>query len=105
MNKIKMVIGENVYANGYKIGSFNNSNNKELRYYDAFYIKDPEGNCIHGIELHKHNYKQQMEITNLILDKLGLNVELVEGCDSNSEVLEQIDKLEAELEKLREMVK
>jgi hypothetical protein len=46
-----------------------------------------------------------MEITNMILDKLGLNVELAEGCDSNSEVLEQIGKLEAELLKLRGMIR
>ena len=106
LNKIKMVIGENVYANGYKIGGFNNSDIKEIkeiRDCKTFYIKDSEGNCIYTIELHKHNYKQQMEIINMILDKLGLNVELVE--ENNSEVLEQIRRLEAELKKLRGMIR
>ena len=35
----------------------------------------------------------KMEIVNLILEKLGLNIELVE--EDDNEVLEQIGKLEA----------
>ena len=66
-------------------------------------VRDKNG-AIVSIWFTKYNYKQQMEITNLILDKLGLNVELVEE-DVNKEVLEQIGKLESELEKLRGMIK
>ena len=104
MNKIKMVIGENrvvecgeykivwCYENDYTIDSFST-----ITIYKNKYV------VIHYIRFDKYNYKQQMEIANLILDKLGLNVELVEK--DNSEVLEQIGKLESELEKLRGMVK
>ena len=104
MNKVKMVIGENrvvecgeykvewCYENDYTIDSFST-----ITIYKNKYV------VIHYIRFDKYNYKQQMEITNLTLDKLGLNVELVEK--DNSEVLEQIGKLENELEKLRGMVK
>ena len=104
LNKIKMVIGENrvVECGEYKV---------EWNYKDD-YKKDGDisslsisnnSKCIFDIYFKKYDYHQQMEITNLILDKLGLNVELVE--DDDNEVLEQIDKLEAELEKLRGMIK
>ena len=104
MNKIKMVIGENrtvecgeykvewCYENDYTIGRFST-----ITIYKNKYV------VIHYIRFDKYNYKQQMEIANLILDKLGLNVELVE--EDNSEVLEQIGKLESVLEKLRGMIK
>ena len=106
MNKVKMVIGENRvvecgeydvkwrYGTDYKLGG-------DL---SGFEIFDREKNLIHQTIFRCYNYKQQMEIANLILDKLGLNVELVEE-DVNSEVLEQIGKLEAELEKLRGMIR
>jgi hypothetical protein len=106
LNKIKMVIGEDriVECGEYKVewnwgNSYLNENDKS-----RLAIRDKNGVII-SLGFTKLNYKQQMEITNLILDKLGLNVELVEGCDSNSEVLEQIGRLEAELEKLRGMIK
>ena len=104
MNKIKMVIGENrvvecgeykvewCYENDYTIDSFST-----ITIYKNKYV------VIHYIRFDKYNYKQQMEITNLILEKLGLNVKLVE--EDKSEILEQIGKLESELEKLRGMVK
>ena len=102
--KLKMVIGENrtVECGEYKV---------EWNYKDD-YKKDGDisslsifknSKCIFDIYFKKYDYHQQMEITNLILDKLGLNVELVE--EDNAEVLEKIDKLEAELEKLRGMIR
>ena len=106
MIKLKMVIGENRvvecgeydvewrYGTDYKLGGD----------FSCFEIFDREKNMIHQTIFRCYNYKQQIEITNLILDKLGLNVELVEE-DVNKEVLEQIGKLEAELEKLRGMIK
>ena len=103
MNKVKMIIGENrvvecgeyeivwCYENDYTIDSFST-----ITIYKNKYV------VIHYIRFDKYNYKQQMEITNLTLDKLGLNVELVE--EDKSKIFEQIGKLEAELEKLRVMV-
>ena len=102
--RIKMVIGENrvVECGEYKV---------EWNYKDD-YKKDGDvsslsifknSKCIFENKIKKYDYHQQMEITNLILDKLGLNVELVE--EDSSKVLEKIDKLEAELEKLRGMIK
>lgn len=104
MNKIEMVIGENrvVECGEYKV---------EWNYKDD-YKKDGDmsslsifknSKYIFDIYFNKYDYHQQMEIANLILDKLGLNIELVE--EDNSEVLGQISKLEAELEKLRGMIK
>ena len=105
MNKIKMVICENraVECGEYKVEwywdySYLNECDKS-----KFAVRDKSGVII-SLGFTNYNYKQQMEIANLILDKLGLNVELVED-DVNKEALEQIDKLEAELEKLRGMIK
>ena len=99
-----MVIGENrtVKCGEYMVkwnwgDSYLNENDKS-----RFAVRDKSGVII-SLGFTNHNYKQQMEIANLILDKLGLNVELVE--EDNSEVLEQIGKLESELEKLRGMIK
>jgi len=104
MNKIRMVIGENrVVGRGeYTVewnwgDSYLNEKDKS-----KFAVRDKSGVII-SLGFTKHNYHQQMEIANLILDKLGLNVELVE--EDNSKVLEQIGKLESELEKLRGMIK
>ena len=103
MNKIKMVIGENrvVECGEYKVewyGDYSYLNECDK---SKFAVRDKSGVII-SLGFTNYNYKQQMEIANLILEKLGLNVELVEK--DNSEVLEQIGKLEAELEKLRGMV-
>ena len=104
MNKIKMVIGEDrvVECGDYKVewnwgDTYLNENDKS-----RLAIRDKNGAII-SLGFTKLNYKQQMEIANLIFDKMGLNVELVE--ENNSEVFEQIRKLEAELEKLRGMIK
>ena len=104
MNKIKMVIGENrvVECGEYKVEwywdySYLNECDKS-----KFAVRDKSGVII-SLGFTNYNYKQQMEIANLILEKLGLNIELVE--EDNSEVLEKIGKLEAELEKLRGMIK
>ena len=103
-NKLKMVIGENrvVECGEYRVewnwgDSYLNEKDKS-----RLAVKDKSGVVI-SLGFTKHNYKQQMEIANLILDKLGLNVELVE--DDDNEVLWQIRTLEAELEKLRGMIK
>ena len=106
MNKIKMVIGENrvVECGEYDVKWECGTDYKVDRDYSVLSINDSEKRFIHQIVFRNNNYKQQMEIVNLILDKLGLNVELVED-DVNKEALEQIDKLEAELEKLRGMIK
>ena len=104
MNKIKMVICENraVECGEYKVEwywdySYLNECDKS-----KFAVRDKSGVII-SLGFTNYNYKQQMEIANLILEKLGLNIELVE--EDNSEVLEQISKLEAELEKLRGRIK
>ena len=105
MNKIKMVIGENrvVECGEYKVEW----------HYEYDYKKDGDvssltifknSKCIFDIYFKKYDYHQQMEITNLILDKLELNVELVED-EKYDKVLAKIGKLEAELEKLRGMIK
>jgi hypothetical protein len=105
-NKIKMVIGINktvecgeykvVWEYGIDYKSDNDFSNLHIYFGDSIEIIT--------LKFIKLNYKQQLEIANLILDKLGINVELVEE-DVNKEVLEQIEKLESELEKLREMIK
>ena len=103
-DKIKMVIGEDrvVECGEYKVewnwgDTYLNENDMS-----RVTIRDKNGVII-TLGFTKLNYKQQMEIANMILDKLGLNVELVE--EDNSKVLEQIGKLEAELEKLRGTIK
>ena len=104
MNKIKMIIGENrvVECGEYKI-VWCYENDYTIDSFSTFTIYKNKYVVIHYIRFDKYNYKQQMEITNLTLDKLGLNVELVE--EDKSKIFEQIGKLEAELEKLRGMIK
>lgn len=105
LNKIRMTIGENrvVSCGRYEVEWC----------FNTFYLEDGElsvlnilenNKSINTIKFRKHNYHQQLEIANLILDKLGINVELVEE-DVNKEVLEQIEKLESELSKLKGMLK
>ena len=103
MNKIKMVIGENrtVECGEYRI-SWKDYKCNCMDVYSFIEIKDSISTP-YTLRFNSYNYKQQMEIANMIFDKLGLNVELVE--DDSSKVLEKIDKLEAELEKLRGMIK
>ncbi len=76
LNKIHMVIGDNraVECGEYRVewnwgDSYLNENDKS-----RFVVRDKSGLII-SLGFTNHNYKQQMEITNLILDKLGLNVE------------------------------
>ena len=104
-NKIRMIIGENrvVECGEYDVKWECGTDYKVDRDYSVLSINDSEKRFIHQIVFRNNNYKQQMEIANLILDKLGLNVELVE--EDKSEILEQIWKLESELEKLRGMIK
>ena len=101
--KVKMIMGENriVKCGEYRI-SWKDYKCNCIDVYSFIEIKDSISTP-YTLRFNSYNYKQQMEITNMIFDKLGLNVELVE--EDSIKVLEKIDKLEAELEKLRGMIK
>ena len=87
-----MVIGENrtVKCGEYMVkwnwgDSYLNENDKS-----RFAVRDKSGVII-SLGFTNHNYKQQMEIANLILDKLGLNVSLL--VDENSKVNSELPPL------------
>jgi len=106
-NKLKMVIGENrqikLNNENYWIEWFHGEDYLLDDNYSRLLIYKKGHGDIYNIKFHNHNYNQQLEITNLILDKLESNVELVQ--DVNVEVLKQIEKLESEVAKLKGMVK